>query len=400
MKKLNETHKLAAAGLICLLALATTVRVCVGLFNQEYVSSAKIILISDRAGLLTDINSPVKFRGVVVGRVATVRADGEKARLVLALEPSKIHRIPADVTARVQPVTVLGSKYVELVPADGPPGVSRPLAAGATIDTSSVTPEFNETFTDVLALLESISPAKLNAALYSLAAVLDGNSGRLRQIITDGGAVIEALDGRADELMADVRGATGVLNGYAGLAPDLVASLDQAGAFTATLAEQRQLFAALLGALTTMGYDMTDFLQQIQAQLGASTATLRPALELLARYSPALPCLLQGVAKNAARFRSIMGGPTAGGVHKNDNVTLTLARALDGYKFPQNLPKVAATGGPNCHGLPNVSTPPPFLVADVGANPYPSTSDATKVPTNLLSLWLFGTDLLASRSTQ
>ena len=41
------------------------------------------------------------------------------------------------------------------------------------------------------------------------------------------------------------------------------------------------------------------------------------------------------------------------------------------YRYPTNLPKVAATGGPQCHTLPNVpmDVAPPYVVADVGANP-------------------------------
>ena len=41
------------------------------------------------------------------------------------------------------------------------------------------------------------------------------------------------------------------------------------------------------------------------------------------------------------------------------------------YRYPGNLPKVAATGGSQCQDLPRVpqEVPPPFVIADVGTNP-------------------------------
>jgi hypothetical protein len=40
------------------------------------------------------------------------------------------------------------------------------------------------------------------------------------------------------------------------------------------------------------------------------------------------------------------------------------------YRYPGNLPKVAAKGGPQCTDLPNVGYEqrPPFVVTDIGAN--------------------------------
>ena len=40
------------------------------------------------------------------------------------------------------------------------------------------------------------------------------------------------------------------------------------------------------------------------------------------------------------------------------------------YRYPTNLPKVAATGGPQCTSLPVVAfdSGPPFVVTDVGTN--------------------------------
>ena len=42
------------------------------------------------------------------------------------------------------------------------------------------------------------------------------------------------------------------------------------------------------------------------------------------------------------------------------------------YRYPTNLPKVAATGGPQCTGLPKLpfNTSRSTVVTDIGANPW------------------------------
>ena len=51
------------------------------------------------------------------------------------------------------------------------------------------------------------------------------------------------------------------------------------------------------------------------------------------------------------------------------SVSFTLG--IERYRYPANLPKVAATGGPQCSGLPHLpmNAQAPWVVTDDGANP-------------------------------
>jgi phospholipid/cholesterol/gamma-HCH transport system substrate-binding protein len=53
------------------------------------------------------------------------------------------------------------------------------------------------------------------------------------------------------------------------------------------------------------------------------------------------------------------------------NIVASLTWGGERYRYPQNLPKVAATGGPHCMGLPKLpfNSKAKLLVADTGANP-------------------------------
>lgn len=63
------------------------------------------------------------------------------------------------------------------------------------------------------------------------------------------------------------------------------------------------------------------------------------------------------------------------------------------FRYPGDLPKVAATGGPQCvAGLPNVpyEARPPFVVADVGWNPGKYGNQGLLVNSDALKNMLFG----------
>jgi len=75
-----------------------------------------------------------------------------------------------------------------------------------------------------------------------------------------------------------------------------------------------------------------------------------------------------------------------------DSVGLVLGR--ERYRYPQNLPKVAATGGPHCAdmGLPALPSEfsPPILVMDDGADPTQYGNQGILLNSDGLKQLLFG----------
>jgi hypothetical protein len=73
-------------------------------------------------------------------------------------------------------------------------------------------------------------------------------------------------------------------------------------------------------------------------------------------------------------------------------VSIGFMLGLERYRYPANLPKVAASGGSQCLGLPVVppNTRPPFLIADVGANPAQYGNQGILLNSDGLKQALFG----------
>ena len=67
------------------------------------------------------LGAEVMVRGVQVGEVRQVSANGSGARLELAIQPGAATRLPANVSAEMLPTTLFGERYVDLI-LPGQPG--------------------------------------------------------------------------------------------------------------------------------------------------------------------------------------------------------------------------------------------------------------------------------------
>jgi phospholipid/cholesterol/gamma-HCH transport system substrate-binding protein len=112
---------------------------------------------------------------------------------------------------------------------------------------------------------------------------------------------------------------------------------------------------------------------------------LVPTTALTSQYQENLRCGIQGL------IPFVHGAPPAKpGVDVLANFTLGVER----YRYPQDLPKVAATSGPSCKDqhLPvvGINVRPPFQVADVGANPWSYGNQGVLLNSDALKEALFG----------
>ncbi|MBF6074031.1 MCE family protein [Nocardia beijingensis] len=232
------------------LAVLTTVAVLLYLLALRYTGyfedkvPVTVVLTSTGDGLPG--RADVKFRGMVVGRVAAVDVVGRGAsqRARVDLKPGVAETIPVNVTARVIPNNLFGVTAIEFVD-NGPE--PRTLRAGATIqeDTSSETVALQTTLNVLRNVLEKIQPEKLGRVLATLAAALDPAA-------RAPGSTVERLDNwlteiRAtpgiDALLGDLGRASIALSQSA---PELVGVLSESVTTARTLAERRAKLIDLL----------------------------------------------------------------------------------------------------------------------------------------------------------
>ncbi|MDA4109209.1 MCE family protein [Mycolicibacterium holsaticum] len=339
---------------ILLAVIAGFILLTASVYNGTFHSYVPVTLTSDRSGLVMETGAKVKLRGVEVGRVRNISGGNGRATLELAIEPNQIEFIPANVQAQIQATTAFGAKFVDLVyPPDPSP---TPLAAGATLQSANVSAEVNTIFENLSDLLQMIDPSKLNAVLTAVADGVRGQGERMGQATTDLNVVLTALNERNETIRQDWRSFRDFNDTYAAAASDILTILDGASTTSKTVVDQASDLDALL--LNTIGLATagTELLASSKDSLVGLVSTLAPTTGLLNKYSPVYTCWLQG----ATWFLDNGGYDVWGGANgRSIQLDVGLLFGNDPYMYPDNLPVIAAKGGPGgkpgCGSLPDAT---------------------------------------------
>jgi phospholipid/cholesterol/gamma-HCH transport system substrate-binding protein len=351
----------ALTGLVTVAVVAAVVAVAVGLFRGSFTDTTPVTVLSPRAGLVMNPDAKVKMHGVQVGKVASIesRPNGQ-AVLHLAMNPAEMHLIPANVLVDLTSPTVFGAKFVELVsPAE--PSVQS-LHAGQVLDSQHVTVEVNTVFKHLTEVLGTLDPAKLNETLGAIGQALSGRGQKIGQAFSDLDSFLVKFQPTLPALSHDIAVSTQVFNAYADAAPDLVKTVANSARISQTFVDEQHNLDELLISAIGLADVGNDVLSANRKGLTDVIHLLRPTTDLTNEYNKALWCGFAGLGE----FRKAppLSEPSI-------NIIASLTWGAERYRYPTNLPKVAATGGPQCLDLPKrpFNTNAKLVVADIGANP-------------------------------
>ncbi|MFF0490083.1 MCE family protein [Nocardia sp. NPDC004068] len=348
-------------GLLSIGAVVAIVAGAITLFRGGLTDTVPVTVLAGRAGLVMYPDAKVEMRGVTVGRVSAIdeRPDGTAA-IHLAIRANQVRMIPADVSVDIASTTVFGAKFVQLIPPDRPTRAT--LAAGQVFDADHVTVEINTVFEQLTQVLGSIEPEKLNETLGAIAAATKGRGQHIGQMLTDLEAFLAKLDPGLPALNTDLAQAPAVVNAYADAAPALLDTAGNAARISETLVAEQHNLDALLTGLIGLSDTGTQVLGDNHAGLASTLRLLVPTTELTDEYRDALNCSMAGLAKLYRLPPARMEGVA---------ISANFQFGTYPYQYPRDLPKVAASGGPQCEVVPvPYEGKPPFVVADVGASPW------------------------------
>ncbi|KUM80980.1 MCE family protein [Streptomyces sp. ISL-22] len=361
--------RLRLYGVVFLAVLALLLSLSVAVYRQAFTPVVRITLEADSLGNQLDPQADVKLRGLLVGEVREVHADGTKARLDIALKPEHVAHIPSDVHARLLPKTLFGEKYVDLVPPAGAGSSSaRPIRAGDVItqDRTRVGIEVQQLLNDLMPLLRTVQPGKLNATLSAFAGALEGRGDRIGDNLTRLEAYLRRLNPHLPSLTEDIARFAEVAEIYGDAAPDLMEILRNTVTTSRTLVEQKDRLAAALRTTATVAGTAEDFLDTNGDRMITLGRVSRPTLELFARYSPEYPCLMAGLVRQEKASEEAFRG---GKMH----ITLEVVRPQGAYE-PGEEPRYGERSGPNCHGLPHPRVPAPGVHLNDGSKKLSASS--------------------------
>jgi phospholipid/cholesterol/gamma-HCH transport system substrate-binding protein len=378
--------RIAAAILVAFLAAATLFTYLS--YTAAFTPTDTVTVTSPRAGLVMETEAKVKYRGVQVGEVKTIEYAGDQAKLTLSINRGEMRYIPANAPVRIGSTTVFGAKAVEFLQPEDPEGQLRP---GATVAAKDVQLEVNTLFQTLTDVLHKVDPINLNATLSALGEGLRGNGDDLGVTLSGLNYYLQQLNPNLPTLQSDLQKTAVVANIYGDAGPDLAKIFDNTPQIADTVVDEQDDLNATLLAATGLANNGTATLKPAAEDYIAAINRLRAPLKVAGDYSPEFGCILQGTALAVDRF-----APVIGGIRPGLFVASNFLPGSPAYTYPESLPIVNASGGPNCRGLPNVPSKQfggswyrsPFLVTDNAYVPYqPNTELQFDAPSTLQ--WLF-----------
>ncbi|WP_169814812.1 MCE family protein [Nocardia crassostreae] len=343
--------------------IATVITLCLMSFAGRFEDTARVTVAAPRSGLVLNPDAKVKVRGVEIGRVAAVENTATGALVVLDIDPESLKLVPANVSVDIHSSTVFGAKYIDFTVPAQPSRES--LKPGAVIPVSNVIVEFNTLFQHLSDVLVQVEPEKLNATLQAIGAALEGRGDRLGGLLVDSDTVLRELNPALPALRHDLRSTTAVTGLYSDTLPNLLRTNDNAAVTAAALVDSQPRIDALLANLIGLADTATPILAETESPLVEALRLLRPTSETLHEYRSAVNCTIAGLGTNMPLIAYLFGGGPDAAVFFN----ASLMPAGEPYHYPEDLPKVNATGGPHCEGvLDHVpGTEADYLVTDTSA---------------------------------
>lgn len=381
--KSSVVRPLTGLGLI--VAIGLIIALAISLFRGDWADTVPVTVISDRAGLVMNPDAKVKMRGVQVGQVEKIeeRPDGTAA-LHLAMDRSALRLIPGNVDVDITSTTVFGAKFVQMnAPTD--PSADR-LRAGQVIQSKHVTVEVNTVFQQLVQVLDKIDPAKLNQTLGAIASAFNGRGEKFGQTLEDFNALLAKIEPSLPNLAHDIEAAVPAFTAYGDGSQDLLSTIENTTEVSNSIVDQQNNLDEFLISAIGLADIGNDVIGGNRQGLTDVTHLLVPTAELLNRNKASLWCGIGGLVPFSK------SGPQYSGVIVNAGLTLGVER----YRYPRDLPKVAAKSGGRDYctelGLPELPPEfvPPMIVGDVGTNPNQYGNAGILLNSEGLKNWLFG----------
>ena len=384
----RRTHVRLAAAVLASVLVAFSVLTYLS-YTAAFASIDTVTVSAPRAGLVMEKGAKVKYRGIQIGKVTDISYAADQARLTLAINSDDMHFIPSNATVRIGGNTIFGAKSVEFIPPQAPSPT--PLRPDAHVSASAVQLEVNTLFQSLIDLLHKVDPVELNGTLSAFAEGLRGHGDDFGALFSGLNTLTQQTNPKLDALQQDFRKTAVVTNIYADAAPDLNTIFDNLPTINKTVVDQQKNLNDTLLSTIGLANNAYETLAPAEQDLIDALNRLRAPLKVAGDYSPEFGCLFQGVDRGLKEFGPILGVRKAG-LFTSSSFVL----GAPSYTYPESLPIVNASGGPNCRGLPDIPNKQhggswfrsPFLVTDNANIPYePFTELQFDAPSTLQFLF-------------
>lgn len=311
MKPLKERNQ-ATVGLVSLVLIVLSVVVAyqldeIPLLNNSSTYSAHF---AESAGLQP--GDEVQVAGVKVGEVDDVVLDGTRVLATFSIDSFDTSRIGEGTTASIEIKTLLGDKYLALVPrGDAPQDPNEPIPVERTRTPFQLQDAFDELSTAV----EDIDTQQLAKSFDVVADTLHGTSKPMTDALNGLSALSETVSSRDQELAKLLSNTSRVTQTLSSRNEQLRDIVEFGNQLLAEVQRREQAIDALLRGAQRVSAELTGLVRDNEKQI-------RPALDKLDSVTD----MLQRNRDNLRQTLHLLGPFTRTGVNVTGN-----GRWFEGY---------------------------------------------------------------------
>jgi phospholipid/cholesterol/gamma-HCH transport system substrate-binding protein len=242
--------------------------------------------------------SPVMVDDVVVGEVTEVDRVGWHARVTMLIEDNVV--LPDNAIAEIRQVSLLGEKYVALLPPTGEESSDNRLGAGDKISLADTgrNPEVEEVLGALSFLLSGGGVAQLGTITREANQVMSGREDRLRSMLGNLEGVVTTLDQQKTDIISALESLNNLTTTLNEEKETIGDALDAVGPAIEVLSDQHDELINMLGSLDRLGtvgtrvinaskedvLSMLDDLAPILNGLEGAGEKLAPGINLLVSF--------------------------------------------------------------------------------------------------------------------
>ncbi|MCW2496881.1 MAG: hypothetical protein JWQ77_2805 [Jatrophihabitans sp.] len=249
--------------------------------------------------------NPVRAAGVAVGKVTDISiTDATHARVTFTANDDQV--LTTHTSAVVRYANLLGQRYLALTQATSGPGV--PLAHGATIPASRTAPALSLTalFNGFRPLFSAISPQQVNELSNDIVDVLQGQTGRLDDLVSKTADLTTNLADRDQTFSQILDSLSTLLSAAARHDDDLAASVQSLHTLTAELHSDAPALLDSLSSIDGLTSSVGGLLTKLQDHgLTQDLADLKAITDPLAQHTGTLSDLVSGFNQAFGDFNRI-----------------------------------------------------------------------------------------------
>ena len=349
LQRLLRGSKRKLLGVVFLLFAAFMIWLSSAFYNKTFITVTPVTLEASHTGTQLALGADVKLRGIIVGDVRKVTTTGSGAIIKMALQPAKAKLIPENVLARILPKTLFGQKFVDLVIPQKPSTVS--LRSGSVIpeDRSANAIEVETVLSDILPVLQTVSPEKLNATLTAIADSLEGRGNELGDNLSRLDTYLRTFNQHLPAFTTDISELASVADSYDKASPDLLRFLANSSVTSQTITAKQGELLQFLRDTATFADTATGVLTDNETRLIQLGQVSRPILDELASRSSNISQTIDGLAALAPKLEQVFGtGTNQNWLH----IQLIPVTPKGAYVAPNDCPKYVnkegSQYGPNC----------------------------------------------------